>query len=78
MKPEMVTIAQAALILGVSPQTLRRWDRLGKLPAKRHPINGYRIYSRNKLVEWAERLEIPNMHRVVKVMGHPRRSKQSA
>lgn len=35
---------QAAAMLGVSIVTLRRWDHTGKFPAKRHPINSYRLY----------------------------------
>jgi DNA-binding transcriptional MerR regulator len=31
-------------MLGVSIVTLRRWDDTGKFPARRHPINGYRLY----------------------------------
>ena len=46
---ELLTIKAAAEMLGVSQQTLRRWDRSGKLPARRHPINGYRLYSREKV-----------------------------
>lgn len=41
---DFVTIGQAAEILQVTEQTLRNWDRLGKLIARRHPINGYRLY----------------------------------
>jgi predicted site-specific integrase-resolvase len=44
IKDEIVTIAQAAEILGVSAVTLRRWDASGKLIARRHPMSGYRIY----------------------------------
>jgi DNA-binding transcriptional MerR regulator len=36
---------EAAKILGVNPETLRRWDRAGKLKAKRNPMNNYRLYS---------------------------------
>jgi site-specific DNA-methyltransferase (adenine-specific) len=43
-KPEYLTIKNAAKILGVNPETLRRWDNIGKLKTKRHPINNYRIY----------------------------------
>jgi len=32
-------ISQAAKILGVTPGTLRRWDKTGKFPSQRHPIN---------------------------------------
>jgi len=39
-----ITINQAAKILGVSPLTLRNWDKNGKLKAHRHPMNNYRVY----------------------------------
>ena len=42
-------IGQAAEKLGVTTETLRRWDRDGKLSAKRHPINDYRIYTEEQL-----------------------------
>jgi site-specific DNA-cytosine methylase len=41
---DFVRISQAAEILGASEQTLRNWDRAGKLQAYRHPVNGYRLY----------------------------------
>lgn len=42
-------------MLGVSEQTLRRWDKAGKLKPARHPMNGYRLYSR-KVVQDLRRL----------------------
>lgn len=47
----MVTIKSAAEILGVSVETLRNWDRQGKLTAKRDPENGYRLYNISKIQE---------------------------
>ncbi|MFH1922241.1 MAG: MerR family DNA-binding transcriptional regulator [Planctomycetota bacterium] len=44
-----VTIGDAAEMLGVSVSTLRNWDRRGKLKPRRHPINGYRLYSTTEL-----------------------------
>ena len=44
-----VTIREAARMLGVCEATLRRWDKLGKLKAVRHPINGYRLYKIDNL-----------------------------
>jgi PAS domain S-box-containing protein len=38
------TVGEAAEYLGVTPATLRNWDRNGKLKPRRHPQNGYRIY----------------------------------
>jgi PAS domain S-box-containing protein len=46
---EYLTVGEAATVLGVSPWTLRKWDRVGKLKPKRHPKNGYRIYRHEDL-----------------------------
>jgi len=42
--PEMLTVGEAADLLGVSISTLRNWDRQGKLRPVRHPMNDYRLY----------------------------------
>jgi MerR family copper efflux transcriptional regulator len=44
-----LTVKEAATFLGVSPSTLRNWDRARRLTAIRHPINGYRLYERGAL-----------------------------
>lgn len=44
-----LTISEAARKLGVSASTLRNWDRTGKLKARRHPVNAYRLYLREDL-----------------------------
>ena len=44
MSNQYVTIKEASEILGVSPLTLRNWDKKGKLRALRHPMNNYRVY----------------------------------
>jgi len=46
---DFLTVSEAAEFLGVSPSTLRNWDRNGKLNALRHPVNGYRLYSKEDL-----------------------------
>ena len=43
-KIEYLTVKEVAKALGITPVTLRRWDNAGKLKAKRHPMNNYRIY----------------------------------
>lgn len=58
---KFLSVSQAAKILNVSPETLRRWDNDGKFRSLRHPINNYRVYSEeqvNNLVEELQ-LEIP-------------------
>lgn len=44
-----LTVGEAAITLGVSRSTLRNWDKAGKLKPYRHPVNGYRLYSRREL-----------------------------
>lgn len=43
------SIKEAAEILGVTPLTLRNWDKSGKFPAQRHPMNNYRVYKLSSL-----------------------------
>jgi excisionase family DNA binding protein len=52
-------IREAAAYLGVSPNTLRNWGRGGKLAERRHPMNGYRLYSRKELDELLAKAERP-------------------
>ncbi len=42
-------IKQAAKLAGVHPDTLRRWERAGKLTVFRHPVNGYRLFVREDI-----------------------------
>lgn len=44
-----MTVNEAAKLLGVSKDTLRRWGRAGKLTARRHPITCYRLYLKKEL-----------------------------
>jgi len=53
---DFITIRQAANMVGVSPATLRNWDRSGKLKAARNPMNGYRLYRREDLEEFLQRI----------------------
>ena len=54
---KLITIQDAAKILGVNPETLRRWDRKSKYAAKRHPINGYRLYNENDIKALLKKIE---------------------
>ena len=49
MKEVYFSIKEASDILGVSPLTLRNWDKSGKFPAQRHPMNNYRVYKLSAL-----------------------------
>ncbi len=47
---KLYTVAQVADLLSVSKQTVRNWDKNGKLKAIRHPINDYRMYPENQVL----------------------------
>jgi excisionase family DNA binding protein len=51
-----MTVKEAAAFLGVSPKTLRNWDRTGKLKPVRHPFNQYRLYRREDLEAFLRKL----------------------
>ncbi|MFA5879980.1 MAG: helix-turn-helix domain-containing protein [Candidatus Margulisiibacteriota bacterium] len=57
IKKEFVNIKKASKILGVSPDTLRRWDNAGKLKAYRNPINKYRVYKKDELEKFIRKIE---------------------
>jgi len=44
-----LTLSEASKLTGKSKQTLRRWDKAGKLPALREPVNNYRMYLREEV-----------------------------
>lgn len=48
---DFMRIKEAAEFIGVPTSTLREWDRKGKVKAMRHPVNRYRLYQRNELVQ---------------------------
>lgn len=54
MNSEYYTISQVADILGISKETLRRWDNNGSLTPCRHPDNNYRVYHRSQIAHFEQ------------------------
>jgi excisionase family DNA binding protein len=52
----ILTIKEAAHLLGASEPTLRRWDETGRFTARRHPINGYRLYDRAEVIAMRKKI----------------------
>jgi DNA (cytosine-5)-methyltransferase 1 len=53
-----LTLAEASKLIGKSKETLRRWDKEGKLTAVRDPLSNYRLYQRDQIeLVFAEFLE---------------------
>ncbi len=54
MDTDFLTIGQAAELINVHPETLRRWDRDGILKAIKVNDRGDRRYKRNEILEFVE------------------------
>jgi excisionase family DNA binding protein len=54
---DYVKTAEAAEILGVSQNTLRKWAASGAIPMHRNPANGYRLFKRGDLEKFLARVE---------------------
>lgn len=65
---DYITISQAAKVLNVSAETLRRWDKSGKFKSTRHPINNYRVYPESQVLSLVEDLQLE--------MEYPRSKKE--
>jgi len=51
---EHYTLSEVADLLGKSKETLRRWDKNGKLTAVREPMSNYRLYKKEQLKSFDE------------------------
>lgn len=47
---EYLSLSEVSELIGKSKETLRRWDREGKLTAVREPISNYRVYRKEEVV----------------------------
>jgi DNA (cytosine-5)-methyltransferase 1 len=52
-----LSIKQASSVIGVTPLTLRNWDRDGKLRSYRNPINNYRYYRVDQIEAFLRQME---------------------
>lgn len=49
---DFYSLTEVADMLGTTKETLRRWDKSGKLVPVRHPINNYRVYCSKDLEQF--------------------------
>jgi excisionase family DNA binding protein len=54
---DYVKVAEAARILGISQNTLRSWAEARKIPMRRNPANGYRLFRRSDLARFLAKLK---------------------
>lgn len=52
-----MTVKEVSKLLGVTPLTLRNWDKSGKLAALRNPLNNYRVYKTEEINMFLRKIE---------------------
>jgi excisionase family DNA binding protein len=57
MTKKYLSIKEVSKLLGITPLTLRNWDKSGKLKAYRNPINNYRVYKAEEIELFLRKLE---------------------
>ncbi|MEK7541381.1 MAG: MerR family DNA-binding transcriptional regulator [Patescibacteria group bacterium] len=57
MEHRYISIKQAAAIVGVTPLTLRNWDKRGILTSYRNPVNNYRVYRMDQIELFLRKIE---------------------
>lgn len=57
MERKYISIKDAARMVGVTPLTLRNWDKKGILTAYRNPVNNYRVYRFDQIELFQRRIE---------------------
>lgn len=58
---EYLTIKEAGEFLGISPSTLRNWEKQGKLSTHRNPVNNYRLYRKEDLEGFLQTIRNSNI-----------------
>lgn len=57
MQTRYISIKTAAKIVGVTPLTLRNWDKKGVLTSYRNPVNNYRVYRLDQIELFLRKIE---------------------
>ena len=57
MERRYLTIKEAAEVLGLTPLTLRNWDKKGIFTSYRNPVNNYRVYRMDQIELFLRRME---------------------
>lgn len=63
MPKKYLTVNEVAKLIGVTPLTVRNWDKKGALVAYRNPVNNYRMYKIDDVENLLKRFEEPSQPR---------------
>jgi len=66
MQKKYLTIKEVAKLLGVTPLTLRNWEKKRKLIPYRNPINNYRLYTPEQIRLFRQKIEGGNIIRDIR------------
>lgn len=70
---EYLSLSKAAELIGKSKETLRRWDREGKLTAVREPVSNYRVYKRTDIQTLFPEIFDIKIHETEQDPGEPKK-----
>lgn len=59
MPKKYLNVNEVAKLVGVTPLTVRNWDKKGALVAYRNPVNNYRMYKIEDVEDLLRRMEQP-------------------
>ncbi|MDQ3022377.1 MAG: MerR family transcriptional regulator [Bacteroidota bacterium] len=57
-----LTLDETSKKIGVSKETLRRWDRSGKFECVRHPVSKYRMYKEENVISFVNDYQLWNKY----------------
>jgi DNA (cytosine-5)-methyltransferase 1 len=56
---DFLLVNEAAEVLGIAPNTVRKWAADGKLKEYRHPVNNYRLFKNSDVLVLLQSVENP-------------------
>lgn len=59
MPKKYLSVKEVSKLIGVTPLTVRNWDKKGALVAYRNPVNNYRMYRIQDVEDLLKEIENP-------------------
>jgi len=57
MPKKFLSVQEVASLFGITPLTVRNWDKRGALIAHRNPVNNYRMYKIEDVEDLLRKME---------------------
>lgn len=75
MPKKFLTVNEVSKIIGVTPLTVRNWDKKGRLLAYRNPFNNYRMYKVEDVEGLLKLIESSKGNGAARITDQPARPK---